>query len=436
MFRLKLSYLEYILFVLLGASSTMSIVGWIIGGRFLSLFSIFLAASVLFLILCPKIKFTVESKSDIHFYIWMLVSLLSCVFGYLYFSGMSRWQEASVSGISKIFLYSIILFLLCRSKRRLRYVRYIAKGLLLGIIINVVWCIVDAVIFYSLGYSITNQLFSSYIEAKEIRYGMVSLITSGGGQIRCSGLNYDPANIGIFTPILTMYSLKSQKKILLVLSFLSVFASVSILALVGIVLIFAVHLLSYKKFTKSLITIFISIGILFVLVSTNSKLSERMSKAVSNRIEMKEDVSGLGDTNRNVYFAEFFPMILENPMYLIIGTGFNTASYAYKETEYLKNSSLWPYDPECTYISFFFDCGLIGFSFFVLLLCTLYKKFNMLMHLNINYITLLYSAIVGTIIAFWGYHYTLYSVAMLIIICAIAVNTKDYHLVHCGNNKD
>lgn len=428
MFKLKLSFFEYILFVLLGASSTMSIVGWIVDGRFLSLFSISLALSIFFLMLSPKIKCAVENRSDIHFYIWMLISLLSCIFGYFFFSGMPRWQNASIAGISKIFLYTFLLFLLCRSKRRTRYIRYIATGLLLGMIINLVWCIADAAIFYTSGYSITNILFSAYIEAKEIRYGMISLIASGGGQIRCSGLNYDPANIGIFAPILAMYSLKSQKKIILALAFLSVFASVSILALVGILLVFVFHLFSYKKFTKTFVTIIVSVGILLILITTNSNLSKRMSKAVSNRIEMKEEASGLGDSNRNVYFTEFLPVALDNPMYLIIGTGFNTASYAYKETEHLKDVNLWPYDPECTYISFFFDCGLIGFSYFIMLLFSLYKKFNHLIHLDNNDVYILYSAVIGTIIAFWGYHYTLYSVAMLITICAIVVSSKDYHV--------
>lgn len=178
----------------------------------------------------------------------MLISIASSLFGFFYFSTDSfEWQLAALSHIPKMIIYTLLFYLLKKQVNTTMYVRLIAVGILWGAILNLIWALFDAAIYYSNGYSITNELFSGYINALDVRYGMISLTI--GGTIRSCGLNIDPANIGFLAPLLASYALKSRKYYLFLLSFISIFTSLSHTAFVGILLVSILSMLTnVKKF--------------------------------------------------------------------------------------------------------------------------------------------------------------------------------------------
>lgn len=327
------------------------------------------------------------------------------------------WIRASASGIPKILMYFIFCYLLINSYNRLKYTHSLIRGLIYGVVINATWATLDAIIFYIWGISITNELFRGYIVAMNTRYGMLSLII--GGIIRSGGLNGDPANIGMFAPILASYSLYSRKYLLYGLAILSIFSSVSIVGLASTAIITLIFLLSNAKamIIGAIIVSVLALGGVY-LYNNGNDASNQMISAVIDRLEEKSE-SNVSDRDnaRAVYWTKFFPAVLNTPTALIIGTGYNTASYAYINGGYIDRTK--PYDPEQTYFANYFDLGLTGFIIFLSL------------HINIlrrsyrrkknNDFLMVFAGMEGIMISFMGYHYTLYSVAMLFLISGVVL---------------
>lgn len=405
-------------FLLLGISSTSSCLAIVAGGRVLSVYTICLIFAFGLLLTDNKFKCTnYDSKLYNYYGVWTLTSVLSSIFGALFFMGEEIWMDASLEFLPKIILYFIFLVLFVRSIHSCDYAKSLLHGLLLGVIINAAWATVDSIIYYSMGFSITNELFRSYIVATGTRYDMLSLII--GGVIRSGGLNGDPANIGMFAPILASYALYSRKVWLYILAILSIFSSVSIVGLASTIIISFFYFLSNKKgivFGLAIIVMLL-IGGSYVAFSDDGVTGQMLS-AVSDRLEEKTETDSSDKDNvRAMYWLKFIPAAIKTPTAFIIGTGYGTASYAYINGGYVNRST--PYDPEQTYCSTYFDVGLWGFIVFVslhlLILKRAYKKRE-----DTNCL-ILFAGIEGILISFMGYHYTIYSVSMLFLIAGIVL---------------
>ena len=414
------------IFFFLGITSTCSCVAFVGMGSIVSLYAIFLLLAFVVLLLDKGTGTSVfGAKNSKYYCFWIFVSILSSIFGMIFFEAQQDWLKATISYIPKLLLYFLLFYLLARSSHRDLYITFLLKGLLLGVVVNIAWAIADAIIYYVFKYSITNTIFNAYIVATNTRYGMLSLII--GGVMRSGGLNGDPANIGMFGPILASYGLYSKKYWLYILALLSIFASVSIVALASIFIISTIYMFSNIKA--------LGIGIVFLLLSTfcvsyfvvsKDEVSGQMLEAVTDRIDSKVE-SGNSDKEsvRKLYWTKFFPSAIATPTAFIIGTGYGTASYAYINGGYVKTSN--PYDPEQTYCSTYFDIGLFGFLAFVLLHISILKYAYR--HRNEKNCLMLFSGIEGIMISFMGYHYTVYSVAMLFLIAGtIITSSKECNL--------
>ena len=114
------------------------------------------------------------------------------------------------------------------------------------------------------------------------------------------------------------------------------------------------------------------------------------------------------------------------PTSLIIGTGYDTAVYAYID-EGLDYGINGPTAMENTYLDNFFNFGFIGFVFFVIFYIKMYKNSLKWVKYNQNeYVIVIFSFSIATLICFLFYHYTLYSVIMLISICSICYNERQF----------
>lgn len=431
MTQLKLKYSDRSVFFFLGIFSTCSCLALVVGGHIISLYSITLILSFIILLRGKKRSFDImKSRLPRLFFLWTLIGLFSSSFGIICFANEDiDWVKTIISNIPKITLYLFLFCYIAKSQKRIIYSDAIIRGLMVGIIINVFWATIDAIIFYSSRISITNELFKSFITATNTRHGMLSLIL-GDGVIRCAGLNGDPANIGMFAPILASYSLYSKKYWLYLLVITGILSSVSIVGLASTIIITAIYITTKGKSIIGIIAVSIVVVIIGLPLLSNNEnsVSGQMIDAVVNRLEDKGDSNNQSTNARTIYWLKFLPAALNTPTSILIGTGYNTASHYYIKGGFLESLKVpyKPFDPEQTYLSFYFDLGLIGFIVFLFLhikvLYASYKRKDEKAYL------LLFAGMEGIMISFMGYHYTLYSVSMLFLISGIV-------LISSNNNK-
>jgi hypothetical protein len=410
------------LFLMLGVFSTSSLLTIPVGGHLISLYMVCYILCVFVLLTGKRNNFATVSKLVKSYDNWTIIGVFSSLFGFLFFWGDWEWQSAALSYIPKLLMYLLFFHLLIRSANSMDYCKSIAKGLLVGIIVNIIVAVIDAVIFYVSSQSIINNFFSYYIEMTGIRFGMISIIYPSS--IRSCGLNSDPANIGMFVIILAAYSFKKRNLVLLGLSLLGALAALSHTGIVGIVLVTLFHYFFRlkKKNFKHKISMMVGVLLLvFLLTNSNIAVINQMGDSMNERTEMKLEKGSQSEGARKSYWVNFIPAVISQPISFVIGTGYGTASYAYLNNE-LVQTAYFPYDPEQTYFSTYFDVGLSGFLIFMSLIITVYKYLSRLS--ENRQVAFLKEAMLGSMVAFLGYHYTLYSVFMLLLITAIVLLDK------------
>lgn len=358
------------LYFLLGVSSTGMVLAFVTGGHVIPLYSIFLIIVFVDLLKGKKASRHFGTLENCY-NLWMIISIIASLFGLVFFIEYPDWQVTTLSYIPKIIIYLLLFVLLKSNHDREKKVYSLLQGLLCGIIINVIWSIADVSLFYISGESLTNNVFQAYIQAKDMRYGQLSLIY--GPVIRSGGLNGDPANLGMFATILAAYALYSRKYIYFILAIFSGLAGVSFVAICGILIVSFFYLVSEGKVIKLIPVIILGILIAVLLFSSDNVVINGLGEAFNERMEMKSETSGDADNVRRQYFVNFLPAAIQSPTYFIIGTGYMTASYAYLSNG-LTSHKYEPYDPECTYFSNYFDFGLIGFAVYMFMFWLLLKK--------------------------------------------------------------
>ncbi len=403
-----------------GFFSTSQILAIVYGSTIIAMYTLCVLATIGIMLSSKStnrngVNLSLKSK----FVCWMTISFISGFVGLVYFISDDIFTERIWGYFPKIIMYFLFFYLLSRDMKANEHTSLIVQGLKYGILLNVIWSIFDAATFYTTGYSITNTLFSSYIAAADQRYGMLSLIT--GPFIRAGGLNADPANIGMFATMVAAYGMIKKKYGLLLLALASALASVSFIAFIGIFLVFFYHFLfdasSGKLGIKQILPIVLIVIVLILVLNSGNESVVGALDGVSQRMETKEE-AGLDD-DRTKYWVNFIPAMFSSPLYWIIGTGYMTASYPYLSNN-LIDHEYGAYDPENTYFSNFFDFGFIGFLYWLFFYIGSWKLLNKkIKSAPTEYNIVLLAGFEGILIAFAGYHYTLYSVVMLFSICTI-----------------
>ena len=414
----------------LGLGATSPLLALVFSGRVISLMTIALGCVFIDLIFSKNRNSNSIFRSSTlfkFFLCWMLISILASLFGFIYFLSIRPdYSYAAISYIPKIVLYFILLFLLGRQKNYFDKCSYIIKGIKYGVALNLIWSILDALMYYSIHESLTNTVFQSYIVGTNMHFGMASIVD--GISIRSVGLNNDPATIGFFSVVASMYSFLKKNKWILMISFLSVFSCVSFVGMVGIAIVVIYYFVT-KKNPKKLLPLFLFVVVLVIggmwFNSSNDTFVKGLKNAWNLRLESKKE--GDHSMNTRILFIEHFPNAVVNmPTSLIIGTGYDTAVYAYID-EGLDYGINGPTAMENTYLDNFFNFGFIGFVFFVIFYIKMYKNSLKWVKYNQNeYVIVIFSFSIATLICFLFYHYTLYSVIMLISICSICYNERQF----------
>lgn len=373
------------------------------------------------------------------YFIWLFLVLLSHLFGLLYFINMKEWFNAVESFMWKVILYFVFFVLLQTYHKKELIANYFFYGLLVGIILNVFWSILDGVLFYIFKFSINNLLFSNYISTFLPNRPFMSIVRNN--TIRTSGFNYDPAHLGGLVPILLTWSLIKNSKFLFFSSILALLFSQSTTGLVTSLILIA---LNYKKIIKvrfpkfKIKTIIIFFFIILIILINIQIFTNLINIALEQSVNFLQrsssyfNIEEVTNTIRFLYLVKFPYALIESNFRIITGTGFTTSSYGYVFSDNIEiNESVRPFDPENTYIAYFFDLGIIGFILYIRLLGKSYKFYNRNWKHNFNAFIL--SALGSIIISNFFYHYTFTAYRVLSIMMALIIMNKKEER---GNNKE
>lgn len=420
---------QKILYYSFGLGMTSPLLALVFGGHIISLTTVTIALVFFDLLLCRHcIRFSYYKKSlySKYFLIWMIISLVSSVFGFVYFIGFQKeFALSSISFIPKILFYIILFFFFARDVYGEDKMEVVFKGIKFGILLNLVWAIVDASMYYTIGESLTNNVFKSYIIAADMPNGLAS--TVDGLSIRSVGLNNDEATIGFFSICAVVYSFLYKKLWLTVVGILATFSSVTFIGVVGITCVFIWQFLLRKKTKHKLRNIIIVFAFGFAALiyvnNSNNDIIVGLRTAIELRAESKKDGDHSAEA-RKLFITKFPACVKQLPTSLMIGTGYNSAVYAYYQEglEYSRFSKTNPKPTaiENTYIEYFFDLGFFGLLFFLLLY---YKIFTDSLRIynkyKIEFYALIYAYTFGAIFEFAFYHNILYSMDMIVCIAAV-----------------
>lgn len=448
----------YLLFTI-GCTATMPIVSLNIFDKSLSFFNITIFIYILYGLLEVVGNISVDFVKQIYtkldklsklMLLWLVLILISGLFGIYYFIGMLEWQKMIFSYFPKVIIY-IVFFLLLVIKDKSN-VNYLIKGIFFGAVFNLIWSCLDAMFYYSFGFSLTNKIFIRYIEINNIRYNQISLII--GNSIRSGGLNFDPAHIGMLAPIVFIYGILNHKFLYVILSILSIFSSMSTTAAVCILFLFLINIKNIKfnvkefyfkkyHYKKSWKTKFLVLCVLVLFLTQFNSITSFVQKGSQSFIDRVSDtyVSNKLEDNIRVQYVMNLPYaISELGLKIITGTGLGTASYGYYSSEvvlnnmtFLKHEEPRPYDMENTYILYLLDIGVFGLVLYIYLLILLYKKYMYKLNLKEN--IAVYAGVSVIIVSNLFYHYTLFSVQILIMISGILLENGG-EKNDCFNNSD
>ena len=419
-------------YILFGLGATSPLLALVVGGRVISLMTIAMLFVIADLILSKNNKVGLEYKRGVLYKLfmgWMIISILACLFGFVFFiSFRPEFSYATIGFIPKIVLYLLLLYLLGVNFKSKEKVSLIIKGVKYGVALNLTWSIVDAVMYYSIHESLTNNVFKSYIVATDMRLGIASIVN--GITIRSVGLNNDPATIGFFAMASCAYAYVVNKKWIILICLLSCAACVSTLGFAGIIMIslyevfFRMNIRNKIKYGLVVVLLFF-IGTSCLAILEEGALLE-MVKAVTERVESKGD--GQDSSGVRGMFIKKFPEAISNmPTTLILGTGYFTSVYPYyKAGVHWDDGEENPTTMENTYIDNFFSFGLIGFVLFLLFHYNLFKIYQNKIKMNSEDVFVIYSFAMSAPIAYMFYHYILYSVLMLIFITSILLYKQNY----------
>lgn len=408
-----------IIYFCLGLGMSTPLLALVVGGRVISLTVIALILALVDLI---------NNQSIIHksfnkpirklFILWMNVSIIASLFGWLYFCSFDMtYALSSISQIPKILLYYLLFYLFSRNGDGKEKLTNIAVGVKYGILLNLTWAILDASIYYINGISLTNTIFSQVIKAYNLPYGQSSTID--GFYIRSAGLSNDQVNIGCFAISSVVYSFLYNKKWVSILGILACFASVSVIGIAGVTVAYMWKLFIFKntknRVIKSAVLLVVIILAYQYIKHSDNLVVTGLRMGMELRIKSKAD----GDESagiRSLLVKKFPECVMRMPSSLIIGTGYYSVVYPYYQEGLIygysgKNNN--PTAVENTFIEYFFDLGSIGLILFILMIYKItIQSYRNFLQKKDSFDAFLFSYMFGALFSYLLYHNILFSIDM------------------------
>lgn len=444
---MKKSKIYKIIVFCMGAFATMPIVTIPFGNSDISIFRMIFYLILIYMVIKtagePKIRIIHDMKL---FYIWLGIACVSCCWGGIILRNSApEFSKMAMSYLPKVVLYLLFAILWTNQKKLQEANICLVKGLFAGCILNLIWAILDAVGYYTIGISVNNLVFSGYSVRHNIRYNIVSLIYSNG-MIRSGGFNYDPAHLGYIIPVIAGYAWYKKKWGLILLAIGGVLASASTTSLVSSVCVILLismknnqiklKKVKQKEFMLAIATL-IALGVL--MISYGQQLSSIISTSGSKMLSrVTNTYLNSGNADVRWSYLKYVPRVLMNlGVNSILGLGFGNASYGYTiDNSILSDIGMennFAYDVENTYICYLLDTGIIGFVFFIGLLFVMLRYYYIRYKKNSmnNYCLIIYSSILAMIVSMFFYHYILFTPQILIMIIALSMMEIEKRDVDC-----
>ncbi len=418
---------------------TSPVLALVINGKVLSFYNLFFFLSLFVMIFLTiqkrRIRLVSEHEGKI-LLIWLCLATISSALGLLYYFDREIWYNNALTFFLRSLIYVIFIILVFNFGDNSNC---ILSGLKYGAVVNMIWVIIDAVYYYIFHLSLTNNIFSAYIVANNVRYG--SIDTFDGGLIRPAGFNNDPASIGLFAPFILLSGLIEKKKWMIALAVMSLIFCGSNTAIACCAFSFVLYIVLFWKKNhsrqlsiKGMVSIIIVLcAVLFIVFRYYDVIISRVAQIITRFDDVY--TSGEIENVRVKYVTQLPVAIMNQNIKFLTGTGFNSASEGFL-FENINSVSLnqrpnLPFDVENLYVSYLLDNGIVGFGFFVTMLIKMYKRMKSLVVKNCKEVNVLaFAALVAMITSSVFYHYTLYSfhILMWCAICMIPnslINVED-----------
>lgn len=430
--------MKKILYYCLGLGASTPLLALVLGGRVISLVTVCVIFVFIDQFTSHKFSFNashLKTEYARNFMKFMYISLASCVFGFIYFIFINTdFAYSSISFIPKILIYLVLFCAVAHDPRGEMKMKFVFEGAKLGIFINLLWAIVDAFLFYTSGYSLTNSVFVDYITAMDYPYGQLSTIETG--YYRSAGLNNDQSSIGTYAITAVIYSFLTNKRWLSIIGVLATMATVSFIGIAGVAAAFFWQLFLRKgvkhRVLASVVIILTLIVGGIVITTSDSVFVMGMRAGIEARYESKSDGDHSSEL-RSTLIKKFPACVASTPTALFIGTGYNSAVYPYyhEGVSYMNYSikNPKPTAVENTFVEYFFDLGLFGFLSFFLMFYQLMKRSLQNFYIRQdNFDIYVFAYLFGALFSYLFYHNILYSLDMLVFIASI-LYLKNYSLV-------
>lgn len=441
------------LLYLCGIFSTAPIISINVLGRSISLFRI-----CFFVYMLLNIMFIMQGRQRLAFttrlekllLLWLSLATGSCLLGLIYYNNSVPRMNNAIGCAFKTLTYVVFLLIFFTNKEKESYV---LNGLLHGSIANLVWVIIDATYYYLKGASLTNQIFAAYIVNMNLAHKSIDAFE--GSLIRPGGFNSDPASVGIFAPFVFAYGLFNRKLVFILLGIAGAIFSGSTTSAVCIV--FAALVWAWKNFKmgnffkmyavrkKNIAVVMAVLMITSIGLIRGSTVIESRISGVLDRIN-RVYVSGEVENVRVIYVKDLPIAMMNQGVKVLTGSGFRTSFEGYRQPNISSSrvgstvpiTSVYA-DMENLYIAYFFDCGIIGFFFYLVILFRAYKNTYRFVKIRNKDGIIAFSCLLATIFSSIFYHYTLYSLHFLLFgaICVLLENRNDdvnYENLDCNFN--
>ncbi len=433
------SYIYDCLLLLLGMFCTMPIVGVPIIGRYVSLYNIvfilFIIATIIKAFISNKQKIAIDCWAYI-FLLFLLWPTVSYFIGYVYMP--AQWHSIMTSYVLKAIVYfSLMVILLINSNKD--EARLFSRGLIIGVLINTIWSVIETLSFSIFRVSINDRLFGKYFDL-----GRELLLPNSFGGIRACGLNYDPAHLGGLLPILLLYGLKKRNILIVIITIISLIFSQSTTAMVGCVFGVIVYGLSERVYRHNKVpTVHIVIGLSGILMfmfavlltlktgyfyKTITSVTENLEGYISRISNVYVNTNDLGP--RGVYYTKFYYGLIERGVILsLTGTGLGTSMYPFRFFLNLfpSGSQTSVTEVETNYIAYLFDIGIVGLITYISVLLIGIKRFFYIVNkASSEIVATVYFSLMLTILcsnALYHYIFTSYQIlgisfAIVYVVCS------------------
>lgn len=282
----------------------------------------------------------------------------------------SVWVSESINSTLKVIMFLMPFTILFMDKELLFYRKEFFRGLLASCYIQVIWEILQVVLWNLKTISLNEIVFGKILK-QEISHTWTFI---SDGRFRPSGVSWEPANLGLSLVIGYVLCNSKYSKILFSIG---IFLSTSRTAIIVWVLVNCIYILKYrpisfnrKKIRMKYLDLFIILGgmilgLIFLLYFSENIINiiQPIIHGISTTFE-KLDLSGMkSDASANMhglYYLKYIDIIKNTSLFqLIFGYGTATAGFPY--SEYLNIYTYLPYwNPESDFITILIGNGMLG----------------------------------------------------------------------------